>query len=129
MKRRKVKNKIRAARLRRARRTHYKIRKMCIECDRHRLSISVSNVHIGAQIIDDKVGHTLVSVNTLTAASEDNKRRNMSNRHFAAIKGLEIAEKAKEKGISKVIFDTGKRKYHGVVKEFAEAARKGGLDF
>lgn len=77
---------------------------------------------IEVQIIDDALGVTLVSGRKI-AAGKDNKTT------IAAVLGSEIAEQAKAKGISGIVFDRGGYRYHGRVKALAEAMRAGGLLF
>ncbi len=91
--------------------------------DRFRLSIFKSNKHIYAQIIDDKQGITLTSASTL---DKDIRRLNKSNcnKELAMKVGSVLAAKAVALGINKVVFDKGGYKYHGVVKELADSARK-----
>ena len=90
-----------------------------------RLAVYRSNAHISAQIIDDTTGTTLVSAGTYGAGFEGNG----SNKEAAHKVGLMIAEKAKEKGITAVVFDRGGYIYHGRVSALAEGAREGGLQF
>lgn len=78
-----------------------------------RLSVFRSNKFIYGQIIDDGEGRTLVSAKGVDPAKV----------------GEEIAKKALKKEIKEIVFDKGKFKYHGRVKELAEGARKGGLKF
>lgn len=92
------------------------------ECPR--LSVFRSNKHIEAQIIDDTKGVTLVS-----ASSVQLKLDNGGNVEGAKVVGAKIAELAKAKKISKVVFDRGGYIYHGRVAALAEAAREGGLKF
>ena len=93
------------------------------ECPR--LSVYRSNANITAQIIDDVAGVTLASASTLEASFEGIG----SNKAAARKIGLIIAERAKAKGISAVVFDRGGYIYHGRVSELAEGAREGGLQF
>ena len=95
---------------------------------RYRLSIFRSSKNIYAQIIDDDKGKTLLSSSTLEKNIK-NKFKNTGNKEAASEIGKILAEKAKEKGIKKVIFDRGRYVYHGRVKAFAVGARKAGLDF
>ena len=90
-----------------------------------RLAVYRSNAHISAQIIDDVAGTTLVSASTLEKTFEGIG----SNKAAAAKIGEIIAERAIAKGITAVVFDRGGYIYHGRVKELAEGARKGGLNF
>ena len=89
-----------------------------------RLNVYRSNQNIYAQIIDDVNGVTLVS-----ASSVEMKLENGGNIAAATAVGKEIAERAIAKEIKNVVFDRGGYIYHGVVKELAEAAREGGLEF
>ncbi len=87
--------------------------------DRPRLNVFISNNHIYGQIIDDKKGITLVSANDKEVDKKGGKTVNISQKV-----GELLGQKAKEKKISKVIFDRGARRYHGRVKALAEGARK-----
>lgn len=111
------------ARLRR----HARVRKKVFgTAERPRLNVYRSLKHIYAQIIDDEAGKTLVA-----ASSLDKELRNMygGNKEAAREVGKLVAKKALEKGIKKVVFDRGGYLYHGRVKELADGAREGGLDF
>ena len=85
-----------------------------------------SVAHIYAQVIDDAEGKTLVS-----ASSVDKGGKGPIGGNVAAAKaiGKLVAERAKEKGITKVVFDRGGYQYHGRVKALADAARAAGLEF
>jgi large subunit ribosomal protein L18 len=93
--------------------------------ERPRLAVFRSVAHIYAQIIDDAAGTTLVS------ASSVDKGGKTDGGNVAAAKtiGKLVADRAKEKGIVKVVFDRGGYQYHGRVKALAEAARAAGLEF
>ena len=93
--------------------------------ERPRLNVFRSNANIYAQIIDDVNGVTLVSANTLEKGFEGAT----GNAEAAKKVGLVIAERAKEKGITEVVFDRGGYVYHGRVAALAEGAREGGLQF
>jgi len=115
----------RAARKRRHARVR---RRLSGTAARPRLCVFRSLNHIYAQVIDDDLGHTLVSASTLgqeikSAAEEKAKTE------AAQLVGQLVAERAKSKGITKVVFDRGGYKYHGRVKALAEAAREVGLVF
>ena len=90
-----------------------------------RLCVYRSLKNIQAQIIDDTTGVTLVSASTLGKSFTENG----GNKAAAREVGKEIAKKALEKGIEKVVFDRGGYVYHGRVQELAEGAREGGLEF
>jgi large subunit ribosomal protein L18 len=93
------------------------------ECPR--LCVFRSNTGIYAQIIDDVKGTTLVSASTL-----DKEIKNKhANKEAAKEVGMLIAKRAKESKINDVVFDRSGYVYHGVVKELAEGAREGGLNF
>jgi large subunit ribosomal protein L18 len=94
--------------------------------ERPRLAIFRSVNHIYAQVIDDKAGVTLVSAST---TEKDWKGRTGGNIAAAKEIGKAIAERAKEKGITRVVFDRGGYLYHGRVRSLAEAAREAGLEF
>jgi large subunit ribosomal protein L18 len=87
-----------------------------------RLSVYKSNKNIFAQIIDDEKKITIMGIST-TPLKVKNKKE------AAKVIGEKIASIAKEKKIKKVVFDRGRFKYHGIIKEFADAARKAGLEF
>ncbi len=88
-----------------------------------RLSVHRSNQHIYAQIIDDASHQTVVSV----AEKKDGKTGTKTER--AKMLGQQLAELAKSKKVTEVVFDKGRFAYHGRVKAFAEGAREGGLKF
>ena len=93
--------------------------------ERPRLNVFRSNSHIYAQLIDDVNGVTLCSASSVKKGFEGSG----GNKEGARKVGLMIAERAKAKGIEKVVFDRGGYIYHGRVKELAEGAREGGLEF
>lgn len=92
---------------------------------RPRLNVFRSAKNIYVQVIDDVAGVTLVSAST----TEKNFTEYGGNKDAAKKVGLIIAERCKEKGIENVVFDRGGYLYHGRVKELAEGAREGGLQF
>ena len=93
--------------------------------ERPRLDVFRSNANIYAQIIDDVNGVTLVSANTLEKEFEGAT----GNCEAAKKVGAVLAERAKAKGISEVVFDRGGYVYHGRVAALAEGAREAGLEF
>ncbi len=93
--------------------------------ERPRLSVFRSNKFIYGQIIDDTKGVTLVSVSDMVEKAKKGTKRAAT----AITMGALIATKAKEKGITKVVFDRNGFKYTGRVKAFADGARDGGLIF
>ena len=96
--------------------------------ERPRLAVYRSNMHISAQIIDDLEHKTLVAASTVQkdVKAELEKTNDVA---AAAYLGKVIAEKAKEKGITEVVFDRGGYIYHGKIKALADAAREAGLEF
>ena len=80
------------------------------------------------QIVDDEQQRTLVGMSTLSPEISS-ERKYGGNIAAAALLGEKLAEKAKARGISKVVFDRGGYKYHGRVKALAESLRKAGLEF
>jgi large subunit ribosomal protein L18 len=108
------------------RRIHKRIRKRVAGTpERPRLAIFRSANHIYAQVIDDQQGRTLVAA----ASTEKDLRGKGGNVEGAKKIGSTVAQRAKEKGISKVVFDRGGYMYHGRVKALADAARAAGLEF
>jgi len=95
---------------------------------RPRLAVFRSNNHMYAQIIDDTVGNTLVAASTLEKEIKG-ELKHTNDVEAAAYLGKVIAERAKNKGISEVVFDRGGFLYHGKIKALAEAAREAGLVF
>ena len=93
--------------------------------ERPRLAIFRSLNHIYAQVIDDQQGLTVAAA----ASTEKDVRGKGGNVEGAKLIGKKVAERAKEKGITKVVFDRGGYLYHGRVKALAEAAREAGLEF
>ena len=95
---------------------------------RPRLCVFRSLNHIRAQLIDDSMGQTLVSMSTLDAQLRDKPDEKGKSRK-AEVVGTLLAERALDKGIKKIVFDRGGYRYHGRIKALAEAARKAGLEF
>ncbi len=93
-----------------------------------RLNVYRSLDHIYAQIVDDSEGRTLVSASSVDG---DMRKTLKTGGNVAAAKqvGQTLAERAKVKGITRVVFDRGGYAYHGRVKALADAAREGGLKF
>jgi large subunit ribosomal protein L18 len=93
--------------------------------ERPRLAVFRSINHIYAQVIDDQRGHTMVAA----ASTEKDLRGKGGNVDGAKVVGKIVAQRAKEKGIRRVVFDRGGYLYHGRVKALADAAREAGLEF
>ena len=105
---------------------HKRVRgKVSGTADCPRLCVYRSTSNIYAQIIDDVKGVTLVSASSLDKSIEGNG----GNKEAAKAVGKLVAERAKEAGITDVVFDRGGNIYHGRVKELAEGARESGLNF
>ena len=114
-----------AARLRRHRRVRKKLRGTQ---QRPRLSVYRSLSHIYAQVIDDDLGHTLAAASDTEAATQgqaNGKRKT----DVAKLVGALVSQRARERGITQVVFDRGGYQYHGRLKALAEAAREAGLKF
>jgi large subunit ribosomal protein L18 len=94
---------------------------------RPRLCVRFSTKHIYAQAVDDEAGATLVFLSSLDG--ELRKKKVAANVAGAKELGITFAAKAKAAGISSVVFDRSGARYHGKVKQFADAAREGGLVF
>ena len=109
-------------------RVHARVRaKVAGTAERPRLNVFRSLNHIYAQVIDDASATTLASASTLTKKGEDKKAG--GNIAAASEVGKLIAERAKDKGVTKVVFDRGGYLYHGRIKALADAAREAGLEF
>ncbi|GBD29643.1 50S ribosomal protein L18 [bacterium HR32] len=108
---------------------HLRLRRRVVgTADRPRLSVFRSLKHIYAQVIDDQQGRTLVAASTREpeiASQVQGLRRVEQSR----VVGRVLAQRAREKGIVRVVFDRGGYAYHGRVRALAEGAREGGLEF
>lgn len=91
--------------------------------ERPRLTVTISNLHVSAQLIDDVAQKTLVSATTVGLKAKGSKTE------LAAKIGTEIAKKAKKAKINTVVFDRNGRQYAGRLHALADAARKEGLEF
>jgi len=110
------------------RRRHFRVRKKVVgTAARPRLVVSRSSRHLVAQVIDDAIGQTLVSASTMEADLRKDLSSDKSAK--ARVVGELVAKRAKEKGISTVVFDRGGSKYHGRIAALADSARENGLDF
>ncbi|MGH9700391.1 MAG: 50S ribosomal protein L18 [Candidatus Acidiferrales bacterium] len=110
-------------------RIHRRMRKKIAgTAERPRLAVHRSTKHIRAQVIDDLSNHTIVSASSLDA---DVRKVIKGGGNIAAAKvvGKLIAERARSKGVEKVVYDRGGYQYHGRVKALAESAREAGLQF
>ena len=91
--------------------------------ERPRLTVTISNQHVSAQLIDDVAGKTLAATTTV------GKKLTGTMTEKAATVGKEIATKAKKAKITSIVFDRNGRQYAGRLKALADAARKEGLEF
>lgn len=114
---------IKALQQQRQRRKHRVRAKVTGTAERPRLVVSLTNKHVIAQLIDDERGYTLAYASTV----RDGYQGTMTRK--AEQIGTEIAKRAKQADIKRVVFDRGAKQYHGRVKVLAEAARQGGLEF
>ena len=94
--------------------------------ERPRLAVFRSNRHIVAQVIDDSIGHTIAAASTVEPSIRGGATGNVD---AAKAVGTLVAERAKDKGITSVVFDRGGSTYHGRVAALADAARAAGLEF
>jgi large subunit ribosomal protein L18 len=110
------------------RRRHVRVRKKVVGTpERPRLAVFRSNAHIAAQVIDDSTGRTLAS-----AASVEKDVRSAGgtgNKSAASTVGKLLAARARDAGVTRVVFDRGGFLYHGRVAALADAAREAGLEF
>ena len=108
-------------------RRHFRLRKKVSGTEqRPRLVVKRSSRHIAVQVIDDLAGRTLVSASTLEA---DVRAVDGDKKAKAAKVGELVAARAKNAGISAVVFDRGGNAYHGRIAALADAAREAGLEF
>jgi large subunit ribosomal protein L18 len=105
------------------RRRHLRVRKKVSgTAERPRLVVFRSDKHVYAQLVDDDAGRTIATVSSLKVGAGKKTEK-------ASEVGKQVAGIAKEKGITRVVFDRAGYKYHGRVKAVAEGAREGGLEF
>jgi large subunit ribosomal protein L18 len=113
-------------RVSRARR-HFRVRRKVVgTTERPRLSVTKSSRHIVAQLVDDSVGKTIVSASSLEA---DVRALDGDKKARAAKVGQLVADRAKNAGVTKIVFDRGGNDYHGRIAALADAAREAGLEF
>jgi large subunit ribosomal protein L18 len=109
-------------RIRRHRRVRKKVQGTT---ERPRLAVFRSNKHISAQVIDDSTGRTLAAASSLEA----DLRSSGGNVEGAKKVGELVASRAKDAGVTQVVFDRGGFRYHGRIASLADAARTSGLEF
>lgn len=110
-------------------RRHVRIRKKLAGTSaRPRLCVYRSLKHIHAQLVDDAAGHTIASASTLDPEVKA-QAQGLTKTEEAKLVGALIAKRALDQGLGRVAFDRGGYKYHGRVKQLADAARETGLEF
>jgi large subunit ribosomal protein L18 len=108
-------------------RRHFRVRRKVVgTTERPRLSVTKSSRHIVAQLVDDSVGKTIVAASTLEA---DVRALDGDKKARAAKVGQLVADRAKNAGVTKIVFDRGGNDYHGRIAALADAAREAGLEF
>ncbi|KAB2351823.1 MULTISPECIES: 50S ribosomal protein L18 [Actinomadura] len=113
------------ARAKSRKRRHLRVRKKVVgTAARPRLVVTRSTKHVFVQVIDDTAGHTLAHASTMEAElRSDSGDKTAKSRKVGEL----VAARAKEAGVSAVVFDRGGNKYHGRVAAVADGAREGGL--
>lgn len=111
----------------RARRINRTRAKVVGSTERPRLAVRRSLAHMYAQVIDDSTGKTIAAATDADLAAKELKGKTKTE--IAFLVGKTLAERAKAKGVEKVVFDRRDKKYHGRVKAVADGARDGGLQF
>lgn len=96
--------------------------------ERLRLSVFRSNKNLYAQIIDDQKGKTILGLSE-QKINESKSKEKLTRMEKARILGQTLAQRAKIKKVTKVVFDKGSYAYHGRIKALADGAREGGLEF
>jgi len=110
-------------------RRHYRARKHLIGTpERPRLNVFRSEAEIYAQVIDDQAGHTLAAASSIDHELRQ-KLAGLNKTEQARLVGQLVAERAKNKGVTAVVFDRGGFRYIGRVKALADGARQAGLEF
>lgn len=96
--------------------------------EKPRLTVSKTNSHLYVQLVDDEKGVTLAGMGTLSKSNQE-KEHSRKSKESARRIGAQIAEAAKKLKIDTVVFDRGRYKFHGIIAELANSARKAGLQF
>jgi len=120
---------IEKTRQRRVRRKRHIRKKVTGTSDRPRLTVFRSHANIYAQIIDDTAGRTLVAASTRDKPIREKLGGSGGNKAAAKVVGASLAERAVQAGIKKIVFDRNGYAFHGRVRDLAQAARDGGLEF
>jgi large subunit ribosomal protein L18 len=124
------KAKFKTRRVQRLRRHERVRRKVSGTTERPRLVVYRSLNQMEGQVVDDTSGVTLLGLSTLAPELRERRAADGLNKtDLARVAGKLLAERAREKGITRVVFDRGGYIYHGRVKAFADGAREGGLEF
>lgn len=111
-------------------RAHLRLRQRVVgSSERPRLSVYKSSRYLYAQVIDDGSGRTLAAASSLEPSLKGELKGATGTLGAAKRVGEEVAERARARGVAKVVFDRGGYRYHGKVKQLAEAARSKGLEF
>jgi len=114
----------------RRKRAHHRVRNgMWGTPERPRLAVFKSKRHIYAQVIDDEAGRTLAQASTLDPGVSGELEGSTGSVAAAEVVGKTVADRAKENGIERVVFDRGGFVYHGKIKAIADSAREHGLKF
>lgn len=114
----------------RRKRSHLRLRRRIRgTAERPRLAVNKSLRYVYAQLIDDDLGTTLAQANSRETAAMEGVESSASSKAAARKVGALLAERAKEKGLEKVVFDRGGFVYRGKIKEVADGARENGLEF
>jgi len=95
--------------------------------ERPRLAVRRTLAHVYAQVIDDRIGKTIAAASDVDLDAKATKGKTKTE--VANLVGKAVAERAKAKGVERVVFDRRDKKYHGRVKAVADGAREGGLQF
>ena len=93
--------------------------------EKPRLTVSKTNQHIYAQLIDDQKGVTLAGLGTMTKEFKESGKSKEAARSI----GMQMADLAKKLNVNTIVFDRGRYKFHGIIAELANAAREAGLQF
>ncbi|MFZ5908827.1 MAG: 50S ribosomal protein L18 [Chloroflexota bacterium] len=110
-------------------RRHTRVRKLVAgTAQRPRLNVFRSTTQIYAQVIDDQAGNTLVSASSVDRELRG-KMKGLNKTEQAKLVGQTVAERAKSKGVTMIVFDRGGFRYVGRVKALADSARENGLQF
>ncbi|MDA8168601.1 MAG: 50S ribosomal protein L18 [Nitrospiraceae bacterium] len=111
-------------------RRHERVRKkLSGSAERPRISVYRSLKYVYAQLIDDEKGATVAAASSIEKDFSASGGKNRGNKEMARKVGALLAKRARDKGVSKAVFDRSGYKYHGCIKELAEGAREGGLEF